>query len=486
MKTRARLSEGGGRTLTDDRPRVDITQVEDELTRQELLRRAGLGAIVLVYGGTGVKKAIAGVPKYAHKQLAGTLRILQWSHFVPAYDKFFDNVYTKQWGQKNDVEVLVDHIDLAQLPARGAAEVAAQSGHDLFQFLAPPSAYEDKVIALNDVHQEVTRKVGKIGRVGYKSSYNPKTKKYFGFPDNYVPDPVHFRKDLWAEIGLNPNSWDNVRKAAPKLKAMGHPVGIGMSQELDSNMAGIALMQCYGGYIQNREGRVIINSKGTREALKVMAEIFKRGMSNEVFAWIAASNNQGYTAGRLSLVLNAVSVARTLEGYSNPATANAKLGDFTWIWPIPRGDFQRLGLEHVMGVYVIWKFAKNKQAAKKFLVDMQTNYTQHFVNSGFYNFPAWPGGVKGGLKRARKLAAKDTHKPRGKYTILTTIAEKYTTNIGHPGFSNAAIDEVFNKSLIPQMYAQVAQEKMTPDEAARAAQREIGRIFAKWRKLKKI
>ena len=36
-------------------------------------------------------------------------------------------------------------------------------------------------------------------------------------------------------------------------------------------MAMIALMQCYGGYIQNDEARVVINSKGTREALAVDA-----------------------------------------------------------------------------------------------------------------------------------------------------------------------------------------------------------------------
>jgi multiple sugar transport system substrate-binding protein len=86
----------------------------------------------------------------------------------------------------------------------------------------------------------------------------------------------------------------------------------------------------------------------------------------------------------------------------------------------------------------------------------------------------------------RNLAAQDTHRPRGKYTILTAIAEKYTANVGYPGYSNAAIDEVFNKFLIPQMFAQVAQGKMTPDEAARAAEREIKSIFASWRKKKKI
>jgi multiple sugar transport system substrate-binding protein len=253
-----------------------------------------------------------------------------------------------------------------------------------------------------------------------------------------------------------------------------------MSQELDSNMAMIALMQCYGGYIQNRDAQVVINSKGTREALAVMRDIYKQGMTSEVFAWTAASNNTSYVAGRLSLALNAISIARTLENSNSP------LADKTWIAPIPRGPNQRLGLEHVMGVYVIWKFSKNKKAAKKFLVDMQLRYGPHFVNSGFYNFPAWPRGVKGGFKSIRKATAADKHKPLGKYTILTTIAEKYTTNVGHPGFSNAGIDEVFNKFLIPQMFAEVAQDKMSPAEAARAAEREIKSIYAKWRRRKKL
>jgi multiple sugar transport system substrate-binding protein len=463
-----------------DKERVHVTDGMDELTRRDLLRKAGLGAIVLVYGGTGIKNAVAGVPKFRHKHLAGTLRIMQWSHFVPAYDRWFDDQYVKAWGEKNDTEVKVDHVNLAELPTRAAAEVASQSGHDLFQFLSPPAAYEDQVVPVNDIVQEVTRKIGPMGKVGRKSTYNPRTKKYFGFPDNYVPDPVHYRRDIWAELGRAPNSWEDIRVMAPRLKAAGRPVGIGMSQELDSNMAMIALMQCYGGYIQNAEARVTINSRGTREALRVMRDIYKNGMTSEVFAWTAASNNTTYVAGRLSLALNAISIARTLE------LQNPSLADRTWIAPIPRGPFQRLGLEHVMGIYVIWKFSQNKRMAKKFLVDMQTRYGPHFTNSGFYNFPAWPGGVKGGFKSIRKATAADKHKPLGKYTILTTIAEKYTTNVGHPGYSNAAIDEVFNKFLIPQMFAEVAQDKMTPAEAASAADREIKAIFAKWRRRKRL
>ena len=445
------------------------------LTRREVIRR-GVGGFLIVYGGALSKTAAAGVPKFRHKELKNTLRILQWSHFVPAYDTWYDNTYTKQWGAKNDTDVVVDHINLAQIPARAQAEVAAHSGHDIIEHLSPQAGLEDQVIDHREIVEEVTRKVGRVSQLGYRSCYNPKTKKWHGFPQYYVPDPIHFRKDLWKQVGIKPSTWDDVRKAAPKLKKLGHPVGIGMSNELDSNMALIALLQCYGAFIQDAHARVTINSKHTVEALKVMRDIYKRGETNEIFAWTASSNNQGYLAGRLSLAVNAISIIRSAED-GNPSLA-AK----TSIAPIPRGPVQRLGLEHVMGVNTIWKFAKNKKGARKYLVDLEVHYQQAFKHSKFYNFPAFRGAVH----NYRKQLLADPHTPHGKYAVLDLIARKYTTNIGYPGFSNAAINEIFNDSLIPQMFAEVAQSKMSAADAAKAAQHDFNQIFAKWRRRGKI
>ncbi|MHB1244129.1 MAG: ABC transporter substrate-binding protein, partial [Gaiellaceae bacterium] len=440
-------------------------------TRREVLRRAGAGSLLIVYGGALPKTAVAGIPKFRNRELAGTLRIIQWSHFVPAYDKWFDNIYTKRWGQANDTEVIVDHINVNDIPARAAAEVAAQSGHDLFFFLSPPAAYEDQVMDLTDVVQQVTRKRGKMKELAQKATYNPRTKKYFAFSDNYVPDPANYRADLWGEIGMKPNTWEDVLRAAPRLRAMGNPIGIGMSNELDSNMALMAMMMCFGSFIQNKEQRVVLNSKATVEVLKFGRELFRRGMSNEIFAWTPASNNQAFLAGRLSMAMNAISITRSAE-LSNPA-----LAEKTMLLPVPAGPNGRLGLEHVMGAYVIWKFAKNKPMAKKFLVDLETKYIGAFENSKFYNFPSWPASVPNIARRLER----DPAKPLGKYKVLGTIADKYTLNPGYPGYSNAAIDEIFNKFMVPQMFAEVAQGKRTPEEAAKVYHRSFGRIFAQWR-----
>jgi len=460
----------------------ELDSPSSALTRGDLLKRGTAAAFAVgMFGGLAEKSfGFAGPLQFAKKQLAGELRIMQWAHFVPAYDQWLDNVYVKRWGEANDVEVKIDHINNALLYSTGAAQVAAQSGHDLFWFISPPSTFQKQVIPLNDIVQEVTKKLGPMAKVARKSTYNPRTKQFYGFPDDYAPDPVQYRRSFLQEVGGSLRTWDDLRRAAPKLKAIGHPVGLGMSNEIDSNMLLTSLLYCYGGFIQNEENRIVIgqgsNRRGAIEALQVMRDIYRNGMSDEVFAWTAASNNQAFLAGRLSVALNAISIARSAEDSGNTA-----LSDDTWLASIPRGPVMRMGNEHVMGVFVIWKFAKNKEAAKKYLVDQMLNYREHFVRSKYYNFPGWTGAIKGGFPAIRKLSAQDPHKPRGKYTVLTTIAEKYTTNPGFPGNTTPVIDEIFNTYLIPQMFAEVAQGKATPAEAVSGFARKANALYRKWR-----
>jgi multiple sugar transport system substrate-binding protein len=449
-----------------------------KLSRRDLLKKGAAGAATLGVAGAAAPFSFAGPLKYKNKHLKGNLSIIQWVHFVPAYDDWFDNTWVKQWGEKNDVQVTVEHINNTLLDTRAAAEVAAQQGHDLFMNLHPMAAYEDQVINHANIVQEIQRKVGPYSQLGKLSTYNPKTKKYFAVSDNYVPDPVIWRRDLWNGIGEAPYTWDHVKKAAPKLKALGHPIGIGQSQELDSNMALLAFLMCFGGFVQNAHNVPVLNTKKTVEAVKFMADLYNSGETADIFAWNPASNNNFLYAGTASMILNAISATRTPEDQHLP------FADDLAIWPIPIGPHGRLGLEHVMGCYNIWKFAANKQAASQFLVDLCVNYKAATDASKLYNFPSFPGAYP--FKAIRKTAAADTHKPRGKYTILTTIAEKYTHNIGYPGTYNAAMDEVFTKYLIPQMFAQVSQGKMSAADSVRSTNAQVKDIYRKWKAAGKI
>ena len=441
-----------------------------KVSRRSFIKAAGVGAAGL---GAGLI-----LPNQARAQKKKTLKILQWNHFVPGFDKWFNGTYIKQWGDKNDTEVTVDNVDVKAVNARAASEVSAQQGHDLFLFLAPPAAFEDQVIDHKEIYQECEKRYGaKPIQLAVKSTYNPKTKKYFAFSDSFVPDPINYRADLWGEIGMTPDSWDDVRTGGKKIKdKTGIPVGIGQSAELDTAMAMRAVMFAFGASEQDENNKLVLNSKNTLEAVKFVKAMYQETMTPEVLAWDPSSNNRAMLAGKSSLVLNAISITREAEN------KGMDIGDKILLAKSAKGPVRRMGLEHVMDCYVVWKFAANKEGAKKFLIDYIGNFREGFLASEFYNFPCFWNQVPD----LNKLLDGDTKgKPTGKYKVLADALD-WATNVGYPGYATAAIDEVFNTWVINTMFAQASTGAMSPEEAIKEAEGKCKKIWAKWQEKKLI
>jgi len=363
------------------------------------------------------------------------------------------------------------------LSARAAAEVSAHKGHDLFLFNWPPPFYEEQVIDMKDVYAECEKKYGKPIDLAIKSTYNPKTKKYFGFSPSFTPDPINWRKDLWDDVGVAPDSWDKILEGGRKIKQKHNiPVGIGLAQELDAAMAVRTIMYAFGAHEQDANGYLTLNSKNTIECVKFVKALFQEAMTPEVFTWDPSSNNRAMLAGTISLALNAISITRQGEK-DNPAfTEKIQLAKAA------AGPVRRIGLEHVMDVYVIWKFAQNIEGAKKFLVDYVGNFRQAFVNGEFYDFPCFQRTVPD----LKQLIAKDFNaKPGDKYKVLEDVLS-WATNIGYPGYANAAVDETYQKWILNVMFAKAAQGVLSPEDAVKEAEFECRRIWEKWRERKLI
>ena len=214
--------------------------MEDSFTRRGFLRAAAGAAVAVATGvgcNSGDKPKSSPSASKAGANGERTLRIAQWNHYVAGYDQWWDDEYTRRWGEKNGIDVVVDHFDIAQLPAQAEAEVAAQRGHDIF-FLAfaSPAPFEDEVIDHREIVEEVEAKVGKMTPLAERSIFNPKTKKYFGFSDSWAPGLAQYRSDLWDPIGLRPDTWEDVLAAGTRLKAQGHPIGIGMGHDAENNL----------------------------------------------------------------------------------------------------------------------------------------------------------------------------------------------------------------------------------------------------------
>jgi multiple sugar transport system substrate-binding protein len=406
-----------------------------------------------------------------------SLKIMQWNHFVPAFDEWFNKKFTKEWGEKNDTEVIVTNVGMTSIESRAQTEINKKQGHDLCMFLSPPASFEDHVIDHKDIYAECQRKFGKPLDIAIKSTYNPVTKKYFGFSDSYVPDPVNYRKDLWDDVGVKPDSWDAIRDGGRKIKDKhGISVGIGMSNELDSSMALRSILLAFGAGVQDAQGRPSLKSPKTLDALRYAKALYSETMTDEIFSWDASSNNRQMLAGKLSLTLNAISVTRTGE------SEKIALADKILVGRPARGPASAVGVMHLMNAYVIWNFARNIDGAKKFLVDLAGASRDAFLASGFYNVPTYSQLVPD----LQKLVANDPKAtPPDKYGIFSD-ADKWTVGVGYPGYANGAVDEIWREWLVPKMFADVSSGRIAPEAALDMYAGQVDAIFAKWRARKKV
>ncbi|MGH3977642.1 MAG: ABC transporter substrate-binding protein [Pseudonocardiaceae bacterium] len=454
----------------------------DPLSRRVFLRASGLLALGAAAASCGTGGGAAG-PQPAQgpsatfseptRRLSGSLRILMWSHFVPSHDEWFDT-FTQQWGERVGVDVTVDHINVADIPARISAEIQAGQGHDLIQYIATLSQFEPSVVDMADVTQEANTRYGEQLELCRKSSLNPATGKYYAFAPAWAPDPGDYRKSLWQPAGLpdGPATWDELLQGGARIKRRGVQLGIGMSQEIDSNMAGRALLWSFGGSIQDENEQVTINSPETVAAVEHMTKLYRQTMTPEVFSWNAASNNQGLIAGQLSYILNSISAYRTAQ-QARPDVAR----DIAFV-PALTGPAAQLAAQHVMYNWITPKHAGNVDAAKEFLLHYADNLPGATYHSQLYDFPAY-------TERVPQLDGWLDDDPFGsqpanKLAVLKNATD-WSTNIGHPGPASPAIGEVFGTFVIPNMYARAARGEQSPQETVRRAEQEIRPIFDKWR-----
>src|SRR5207247_5283880 len=143
------------------------TKPHRSVTRRYVLKTPSVAA-----GAAGLAPALSAPFVSAALAQTKTLKILQWSHFVPQFDTWFDG-FAKNWGKQNGITVTVDHIPHLEEPARAAAEVAAGAGHDLVMFngFGGLHMFEKHLTDLTDLFEEVAKKYGKGQQIGRQIGY---------------------------------------------------------------------------------------------------------------------------------------------------------------------------------------------------------------------------------------------------------------------------------------------------------------------------
>jgi multiple sugar transport system substrate-binding protein len=411
---------------------------------------------------------------------AGTqLQILQWSHFVPRYDEWFDG-FVSEWGAANGVNASVDHLDIASVDPTLVAALDAGQGPHLVELSLAASSYVEGVHDLRELVARAEEMYGPMNDTCRANSYLPTNDMWYGFCHGWVPDPGDYDISMWTEAGFpnGPSTWAELLEGGAWIKEnLGVPMGIGLSPEIDSNMAMRGIIWSFGGSVQDENECVTINSPEVLESVEYLVDLYNETMTEEVFGWTAASNNQGLIAGELSYILNSISAYRSLQKIDPEAADNI---GFVPALAGPRGD--QHASAHLWFIYVIPSYVEKGspeyRAAEEFILHLLANYDDATYHSELYNFPAFEPtapSVAGWLENDPFES-----NPPDKLTVLAT-AEDWVTYLGYPGPSNPAVAEVYATHIIPTMMGRAALGEVTPQEAIDEAEAQINEIFEKWR-----
>jgi multiple sugar transport system substrate-binding protein len=374
----------------------------------------------------------------APAQIKGTtLRLLQWSHFVPAWDAWFDQ-FAADWGKQNGVTVRVDHIPQLQLPARIASERAAGAGHDIFLFQGQvqTNIYYNSLVDITDLMESLGSKHG--GWLGSARNVGMVHDRWYGYSDFYIPIPMVYRKDLMDENGIKvPDNWDGWRAVARTMKPKGHPTGIQISHCNDANHNWRSVFFDFGVKETDGTGKELLwDSKELREAMKFGKALYDECMTPEVFSWDDVADNRYLASGVAIWIHDAISAWRSIEG------VNPDLYKKVWLGPEPTGPRARFNVVDA-NVYAIWKFSKNEAAARAFLEYYAEHVKESVTASKGYNMPF----MRDAYKKPMPVIGDEGN------GVAENLQDwvKTAVTFGYPGPMTAAASEVNSTYVIPDM-----------------------------------
>ena len=122
------------------------------LTRRSLLKASLTASAALAAPTILARKASAQTEK--------TLKVVQWKHFVPDYDRYF-NQFAKEFGDKHKCTVEVDYVGTPDLPTAIAADISRGGGHDVFHLNGVGAwLYDKALVDVSSVADKLSKEFG--------------------------------------------------------------------------------------------------------------------------------------------------------------------------------------------------------------------------------------------------------------------------------------------------------------------------------------
>ncbi len=456
--------------MTDSRLLSQSREVSQaKLSRRSLLKSAALGSA-----------ATLAAPYVRGAYAAGSLSLGVWDHWVPGANNALIKL-CNEWGEKNKVDVHIDFItsigDKDILTA--SAEAQAGAGHDMMSHRAwQIQVHRDVLEPVGDIADALIKDYGPISPVAEYLAQHDKV--WYALPTTVGSQvkPPASRIDLYKQycgidltkmfpVGGQPrdqaalDSWnyDLYLKTAEQLFKAGHPVGLAMGQTSDAIDATGAIFRAFGSMMVDEKDNITVNTDATRQALEYFAKLMPFNAPS-AYAWDDAGNNRWLISGEGSAIMNPPSA------WAVAVRDNPKVGEQIWHHSMPRGPKGRFAGQ-LPFFYGIWKFSKNKQAAKDLLhyISLKDSARQLVAASkgydlpsfkSFYDFDTW-NTVGPPVGTTYNYPPRDDEEP---------------SVTGYPA-RPAVGAQIYNQSVHTIMVAKVAQSKESIDSVIKWAEGEL-------------
>lgn len=429
------------------------------ISRRTFLTGAAAAAGAAALGGIPGIVAAGQAPAYPK----GTkLHMLQHLNFVPAGDKVI-LAQAEEFEKQMGVTVEMERIGMNDLRARMVAAIENKTGPDIILILNnQPHLFAAGLADVSDAAEAIGKESGGYYDLAHANAFS--NGRWIGVPYAVWSHAWNYREDWFKEAGYAkfPETWEGLREAGKKLKAMGHPLGEAFGHsDSDPNNYCYGLTWCYGGYEVEKNGKtVVLDKKGTLEAIKLNTAMWKECFDEGGLSWDDASNNRAFMAGSLSATMNGPSIY---------FTSREKMPDVYKAMnhaPMPKGPggrFYQLTTQSA----VVPKYSKNQKLAKEFIryYMAKAQYEKWFEametfavppTKQWYDHPLW-------MRDPKLTLFRDTIKD-GRH-------------IGYAGPPSQKASEALAKFILVDMYAKAIQGA-SPEEALKWATEELKKVYS--------
>src|SRR6266480_459320 len=387
--------------------------------RRSLLKLSGSGALAATGGMAGIL-ASGRAPAYAQ---ATSLHWLRWADFVPASDQLLKGEIAAECEKALGVKLTIETINGNDIQARVTSSIQSGSGPDIFCVLNNwAQLYGESLADVSDVAEELGKAQGGFYETSKVVANDGK--RWIAVPWSIVGLQIAYRKSWFEEVGYSggkfPETWEALREAGKKLKAMGRPVG-----------------------------QTLGHTFGDAPAF--------------TYPYLWSWGAKEVDADGKSVLLNSRETLRKPDAYQTEKGTPLK-GDILHA-PLPKGPGGQFSF-HVPFSNMLMGYSKNQKGAKEFLrwISSKPVFDKWFTTQkGFSVGPTtdW-----------------EKHKLWNDDPIMLPYRSAARTGrfAGYAGPSGRKAAEVLTKYILTDMYAKAVQG-MPPEDAVKWAHAELIKIY---------